>query len=50
MEYLKPQSHDLKTWQKKLMAILEDPADDRHVVWCEDPEGGNGKTWLSKHI
>ena len=33
-------------WQKKLQAILDGPAHDRHVYWIWEPSGNTGKSFF----
>lgn len=40
---------ELKPWQAELDAILDEPADDRSIVWYCDRVGGAGKTAFCKH-
>ena len=37
-------------WQSNVLNMLSRPADDRHVIWVRDSEGGKGKSALAKHI
>lgn len=42
-----------RPWQQSLINTLEQPSDDRHIIWVYDPDGGIGKTrlarWLCDH-
>lgn len=40
----------LYTWQRNLAADLALPADDRHIIWYQDPIGGSGKTAMARYI
>jgi len=39
-----------RPWQQLLINELEKPADDRHILWIHDPEGGIGKTRLARWL
>lgn len=39
-----------RPWQQRVMDILQEPADDRTIVWIYDPQGGKGKTYLCKYL
>jgi len=39
-----------RPWQQSLINTLQQPADDRHIIWVYDPEGGIGKTRLSRWL
>lgn len=41
---------DLFTWQRDLAAELEQPADDRKIIWYQDRVGGSGKTAMARFI
>ena len=36
-------------WQSELEQELDDPADDRKIVFYVDEEGGTGKTWFQQY-
>lgn len=36
-------------WQAELEQELEDPADDRKIIFFVDPEGNKGKTWFQQY-
>ena len=38
----------LRYWQACLKAELDGPINDRSIIWIVDPDGNNGKTWMSK--
>lgn len=35
-----------RLWQAELAGELEEPADDRSIIFYVDPEGGKGKSWF----
>jgi len=39
-----------RPWQQSLINMLEQEPDDRHIVWIYDPDGGIGKTRLSRWL
>lgn len=39
-----------RPWQQSLINTLEQPADDRHIIWIHDPTGGIGKTRLARWL
>lgn len=39
-----------RTWQKRILDIVSQPADDRKIIWVYDRDGGKGKTYLSKYL
>jgi hypothetical protein len=39
---------DLYLWQSQLLMRLSRPTDDRTVIWVYDPEGGKGKSFLTR--
>lgn len=41
---------DLRPWQKKACAILEQIANDRDIYWLWEPKGGLGKTTFQKWL
>lgn len=41
---------DLREWQAKFLAIIEQNDSDRAVFWLYDKAGGQGKTSLMKHM
>lgn len=43
-------AHPLKAWQTWVIEYLEEPADDRHVLWVQDDVGCSGKSWLAKYV
>ena len=40
----------LRPWQLRIKAILDGPANDRHIWWFWEPYGGLGKTTFQKWI
>lgn len=40
----------LRTWQQDLLNMLNGPADDRRVIFVVDPDGGKGKSWLTRYL
>lgn len=41
---------ELKPWQRKIVEIIKEPADDRTVRWYWEPVGGIGKTVFQKWV
>lgn len=39
-----------RPWQKDVLDLVESDPDSRSVNWFIDPEGGQGKTYLSKYL
>ena len=39
-----------RPWQKQLLEQLEQPADDRTIVWVYDAQGGAGKSKLARYL
>ena len=39
---------ELREWQRRLDQVLGGEPDDRKIVFCIDPEGNRGKTWLTR--
>ena len=39
---------ELRPWQDELAQELDDPADDRSIIFYVDEEGGSGKTWFQQ--
>jgi len=39
---------DLRMWQSELLMKLTQPADDNTVIWVYDPQGGKGKSFLTR--
>lgn len=39
-----------RPWQQQLVEELDKPADDRHIYWIYDPDGGIGKTRLARWL
>ena len=39
-----------RLWQSTLLTMLDQPPDDRTIIWICDPTGGIGKTFLSKYL
>lgn len=37
-------------WQARAVDLLRYPADDRAIVWFNDPSGKSGKTWLGRYL
>lgn len=44
------QQGELTHWQSELVQELEDPADDRKIIFYVDYEGNNGKSWLQRYM
>lgn len=40
---------DLRNWQLELQNIVNEPADDRQIIFVVDPDGNNGKSWLTRY-
>lgn len=43
------EKHSLRTWQKELEKLLDNPPGDRDVIFVVDETGNQGKTWFAKH-
>lgn len=43
-------SGELRDWQQSIVDRLDNPADDREVVFVVDPDGGKGKSWLVRFL
>lgn len=41
---------EMASWQKEVISIVEGPRDKRTIHWFWEPEGGIGKTALSKYL
>lgn len=41
---------ELKHWQQEIMNYINEPINDREILWIYDAEGGKGKTSLAKHL
>lgn len=39
---------DPRPWQARLASLLDEPPDDRKIVFVVDPQGNKGKTWFQK--
>lgn len=39
-----------RPWQEQILDMLKTEPNDRDVIWVEDPEGGAGKSKLTKHL
>ena len=39
-----------KGWQEFILNYILEPPHEREVLWIVDPEGGKGKTFLTKYI
>lgn len=39
-----------RKWQKWTIHLVNRDPHEREVYWFYDPEGGNGKTWMSKYL
>jgi len=39
-----------RPWQQSLIDSLQQPADDRTIIWVTDAQGGQGKTRLALHL
>lgn len=48
----KPRDIDFvpRAWQATIIAQLQAPADDRHIIWVTDRQGNAGKSRLAKHL
>lgn len=42
-------SGELRLWQRRLDAIVNEEPDDRKIVFVIDPEGNSGKSWLTRY-
>lgn len=45
-----PSRETLRPWQAALLAVLEQPPDDRTIMWVVDEVGGAGKTKFAKYL
>lgn len=43
-------SGELSAWQRELSQALDQPPDDRKVVFYVDSDGGKGKTWFCRYF
>lgn len=41
---------ELRDWQRRLVQMLEQPADDRKVIFVVDENGNSGKSWLTRYL
>ncbi len=41
--------HPLRPWQEALIEKLQEPFNDREVIFVIDPIGNSGKTWFTKY-
>jgi hypothetical protein len=49
--YLKKYENTIwKEWQTEILKLLEHPPDDRKVIYVYDPQGGNGKSYLTRYL
>jgi len=39
-----------REWQSELEQELDDPADDRSILFYVDPDGNSGKTWFCRYL
>lgn len=39
-----------RLWQAQLLEMLSQPPDDRTILWITDPDGGIGKSFLTKYL
>ncbi|AXH76021.1 MAG: putative viral replication protein [Cressdnaviricota sp.] len=39
-----------REWQQEVINIIEEPKDDRRIVWVYDPDGNSGKSYLVKYL
>lgn len=39
-----------RPWQRRVLDMLNLPADDRHIIWVTDTAGNKGKTRLARHL
>lgn len=44
------QATQLRPWQQYMLELLQQPPDDRHVMWVYDQMGGNGKTAFALYM
>lgn len=42
--------HELKPWQNTVIDLLEEPADERTIIWVYGSEGGEGKSVFADHL
>jgi len=40
---------NLRMWQHRVNCLVEQPADDRRIIFVVDPEGNKGKSWLCRY-
>jgi hypothetical protein len=40
----------LRPWQKKILEIVEQPADPRKINWVEDTKGNTGKSFMTDFL
>lgn len=40
---------DLRPWQLNLDALINEPADDRKIIFVVDEVGNTGKSWLTRY-
>lgn len=40
---------ELREWQRRLDEVLGGEPDDRKIIFCIDPEGNAGKSWLTRY-
>ncbi|AVX29436.1 replication initiator protein [Coconut foliar decay alphasatellite 7] len=45
-----PFPYDLYQWQEELMEVLQEPADNRTILWICGRDGGDGKTEFGKYL
>ncbi|WP_445720966.1 hypothetical protein, partial [Flavobacterium sp.] len=51
LSMLKPYENVIwKEWQRKILDIIEEPANNRKINWVVDEEGNSGKSFLTKYI
>ena len=41
---------ELREWQRRLVELLEAPADDRKVIFVVDENGNSGKSWVTRYL
>lgn len=40
----------MRPWQQDLLNLLEEDPDDRSIMFYVDPEGGKGKSWVTRYL
>jgi hypothetical protein len=39
----------LRPWQQRVVELVNLPPDDRRIIFCVDPDGKKGKSWLTRY-